>query len=155
MQNLREQLLQAGLVTKDDCHKADQSDAKKNRARKAKPRAQPMAPSNARLKKDQQPRQPAARLVDLSDEAVLAIARAIETYRLREDTRGDVPFHFTMRDGRVRRLYVSKQVSGGLESGRLAIVENVESHRHIIVSAEAVGYIKEADASAVRFHNAL
>ena len=90
-------------------------------------------------------------MLDLSDPNQLALSRAIETHKVRENTRGDVPFHFALRDGRVRKMFVSKETQSALESGRLAIVENGEAEVHIIVSAEAVPAITAVDPQVVRF----
>ena len=65
-------------------------------------------------------------------------------YCVRGNIRGDVEFYFSLRDGRVRKLFVSQQISGGLASGRLAIVENGAPDAHIIVSSEAVAEIGRA-----------
>ena len=55
--------------------------------------------------------------------------------------------------GRVRKIFVNKVTSEGLEAGRLAIVEDGEAGRHVIVASAAVAAIREVDADAVRFAN--
>ena len=74
---------------------------------------------------------------------------------MRGETRGEMEFYFKLRDNRVRKMYVSKEISGGLQSGRLAIVENGEPDKHIIVGCDAVAPIAEIDPGMVRFFNQL
>lgn len=164
MQSLRDQLLQAGLVTKEQVNKADADEHRKGRRKRSRRRPQADAapkPAEAPAAASPQPRkngaklkqQPLNRLMDLSDPDTLRVFQAIDAHRVRNEVEGEVPFYFTLRDGRVRRLYVSEEVSRGLEGGRFAIVENGEPEQHILVTAEAVSSIRAADPQAVRFHN--
>lgn len=134
MHNLRESLLKAGLVTQEQVSKVE---AEKSGRRRSK------GPRDAQ--------RPAPRMLDLSDPKQLEIARAIEAHKVRDGTRGDVPFHFALRDGRVRKMFVSKETQSALESGSLAIVENGEAEAHVIVSAEAIPAISAVDPQVVRF----
>lgn len=143
MQSLRDQLLKAGLVTQEQVTKAETEQTKPTRRRKRS------------SKKSAGPRPVVpVKMPELSEPNRLALMQAIEEHRVRGDTRGEVEHYFTLRDGRVRRMYVTKEVYGGLVSGRLAIVEKGEIDRHIIVSAEALAVIRSIDVEAVRFHNA-
>lgn len=162
MHSLRTQLLKAGLVTKEQASKADahaNRKTKRRRTRKRNPEApqaaKPAAPvaPKPRSPRNRLKQQPLNRLMDLSDPNKLQVFQAIDTHRVRNEVEGDVPFYFTLRDGRVRRLYVSEEVSRGLEGGRFAIVENGEPEEHILVTSEAVSPIRAADPNAVRFHN--
>ncbi len=146
MQNLRDQLLKAGLVSEEQVTKVESQ--RRSRPKKKK------RPIQAKPTKKEIAAQPLNRMVDTSDPARLEILQAVEIHRVRGNTRGDVEFYFPLRDGRVRKLFVSQQISGGLASGRLAIVENGAPDSHIIVSSEAVSAIRAADANAVRFFNA-
>lgn len=146
MQNLRDQLLKAGLVTEEQVTKAEAQARPRPKKKPKKPRSAPTRREVAA--------QPVNRMVDTSDPVRLEILQAVEEHRVRGNTRGDVEFYFSLRDGRVRKLFVSPQISGGLASGRLAIVENGAPDTHIIVSSEAVAAIRAADANAVRFFNA-
>jgi uncharacterized protein YaiL (DUF2058 family) len=134
-------------LQKQDAQKQDpqKQDAQKQDAQK---QPQPQKPSKKQLAK-----QPVNRMLDLSDPKMLKILQAIEANRVREETKGDISFHFTLRDGRVRKIYVNQVTSEGLEAGRLAIVEHGEIGRHVIVGAGALSSIREADAEAVRFAN--
>lgn len=182
MQNLREQLLKAGLITEDQKTKAETQLDRKNPRRRDDTRPPPRnngngngdkahangngngQPSQNQAPQGQQPqqqkpskkqlaKQPLNRMLDLSDPKVLKIYQAIEANRVREDTKGEIPFHFTLRDGRVRKIFVNKPTSESLEAGKMAIVEDGEVGRHVIVASSAVALIREADAEAVRFAN--
>jgi uncharacterized protein YaiL (DUF2058 family) len=157
MQNLREQLLKAGLITEEQISDADaraeKEQAKKKRAPGKPRREEKKEPDRPKLSKKQLMKQPLNRMLDLSDPRLLKIFQAIEEHRLREDAKGEMPFHFTLRDGHVRKIMLTEQVVRALEKGELAIVESGEKDRHVIVRAEAVPIIREADADAVRFAN--
>jgi uncharacterized protein YaiL (DUF2058 family) len=171
MQSLRDQLLKAGLVTVEQAERSNQGDKRRGRGRegqrneggkdggkvdakaegkvdgkpeaKGQPAPKPKRPHNG----------PIPRMVDLSDPIRLRIFQAIEVHRLRGETQGDQPFYFTLRDGRVRKLFVTSAISKELEGGKLAIVENGASDQHVIVAVDAVYAIREADPEAVRFSN--
>lgn len=177
MQNLRDQLLKAGLITEEQRQRAEARAEREARAKKgAAPaekapgdgskRGAPVAgaPQGSAEKSGDSSRpkparkdarsSPVNRMVDLSDPRLLRLFQLIEEYRLREDPKGDVTFHFTLRDGRVRKILITEAVSEGLEAGRLAIVESGDQNRHVIVVAEAAPLIRDVDPEAVRFCNA-
>jgi uncharacterized protein YaiL (DUF2058 family) len=133
MHSLRDHLLKAGLVTKEQAAKAE-------------------AEKNGKKKKRRPPKKP--RMIDLSDPQRLKIQQAIESHKIRKETSGEIAFNFTLRDGRIRKMFVSKETQAGLVSGNLAIVENGEAESHIIVSSQALSVINDVDRDAVRFHNA-
>lgn len=166
MQNLREQLLKAGLITTEQRERAEADmDRGRNRRRapdrptedrRSKPAlAAPQSENRDRpkLSKKELMRQPLNRMLDTSDPKMLGILQAIEQHRLRDETKGEVPFHFTLRDGRVRKIFVTSNVSAGLEAGRLAIVESGDESRHVIVASDAVTAIRQLDPEAIRFVN--
>ena len=72
----------------------------------------------------------------------------LKAYRVWGRIRDDDPGPY------VRKILVNKATSEGLEAGRMAIVEDGEAGRHVIVKTDAVALIREADAEAVRFANA-
>lgn len=181
MQNLREQLLKAGIITNEQKTKAESQLDKKNHRRPQQqqpreprrdgsgpsapaaakdgasaPAPQNQSPNNNGQKpsKKQLAKQPLNRMLDLSDPKTLKILQAIESHRVRSVTKGEIPFHFTLRDGHVRKIFVNQMTSEGLEEGKLAIVEDGEASRHVIVDAKAVPAIREIDGDAVRFANA-
>lgn len=139
MQTLREQLLQAGLVTAEQAEKADdKTPAKSRRSRRS-------GRGRAKTGVD--------RAVDLEDPKRLAIMKAIEQHRLRDDHEGEIAFNFTTRgDIKIRKLFVNVRTAARLGAGELAIVENGNAQDHIIVTKEAVAPIRAVDPDAVRFH---
>ena len=159
MQSLRDQLLKAGLVTKEQAQKAEGGANRRRKRRGGRSRTKPEGAGaeetkQAAAKPVKKPGdQPVNRMVDLTLPGMLEIMQAVETHRLREDVTGEVPFYFTLRDQRVRKLFVTHEISRGLEAGRLAIVENGAADQHIIVTSEAVSPIRAADPEAVRFFN--
>ena len=160
MQSLRDQLLKAGLVTKEQAQKAEggASRRRKRRGGRARSKTAEGGAADETKQADAKPAkkpgdQPVNRMVDLTVPGMLEIMQAVESHRLREDVTGEVPFYFTLRDQRVRKLFVTHEISRGLEAGRLAIVENGAHDQHIIVTSEAVSPIRAADPEAVRFYN--
>ena len=143
MHSLRDHLLKAGLVTKEQVAKAEAEKSGKKKKRRPKKNGGGDRPRAQALN----------RMIDLSDPEKLKLAQAIESFRVRGDTRGEIAFNFTLRDGSIRKMFVSKEMQVGLEKGALAIVENGEVESHIIVSAEALSVIANVDRDAVRFHN--
>jgi uncharacterized protein YaiL (DUF2058 family) len=175
MQNLRDQLLKAGLITEEQ-RSAAEARATKDRD-KRKPRngenkksatemdrapstgeepsdPQRRAASRPKLSRKELMKQPVNRMLDLSDPGLLKIFQAIEEHRVRDNTTGDVPFHFTLRDGHVRKISLKPEIVGALERGEVAIVENGQHDRHTIVASDAVSIIRQVDPEAVRFSNA-
>ncbi len=146
MQSMRDQLLKAGLVSEEQVTKVEAKEKQKKRKRR-----KPARPARA----PEAPRPDVPRVVEMPEHDRISLSRTIERYRVRGDTRGEVEHYFTLRDGRVRKMFVTKEVSGGLVSGRLAIVENGEIDRHTIVDCAALREIGDINTSIVRFHNSL
>ncbi|MBK8011243.1 MAG: DUF2058 family protein [Deltaproteobacteria bacterium] len=170
MQNLRDQLLKAGLVTREQADKAAHDKTRGRGPRRGggkggDPRnasgvgagAGAAAASGSRPHAKGPGRsvgaQPVNRMLDLTDPARLQVFQAIERHRVRDEVSGDLVFHFTLRDGRIRKMFVCDEVSKGLESGALAIVENGSVDDHIVVRREAIEAIGAVDREAVRFCN--
>jgi len=149
MQNLREKLAKAGLVSDDQVAKAEATASRRARERKKTGRPD----SRRRPRLDSSPARGAGPDAGPDDESTLRILRVIEQHRVRGDTRGEQEFHFELRDGRVRKLFLTRDVSHGLAAGRLAVVEWGEPDRHIVVEREAVPKIRAVDGQAIRFFN--
>jgi len=156
MQSLGDQLLKSGWVTEQQLKRVGDK-SKKNASKRRK--AVTGADRSGKGVKD---RSSAAsrrglssevRAVDLSDPSTLKISQAVERHRVRAEIRGEESFHFVLRDGRVRKMLVSKEVSAGLRDGHLAIVEHGDQERHAIVVAEAIQAIGAVDRDAIRFFN--
>lgn len=166
MQSLREHLLKAGIVTEEQAAKAE-ARSKRGRSRRSRRGGRRNKNPEVTVAKTEEGTvevtetkqvaakdQPVNRLVDVSDPIRLQIHQAIEEHRLRDAHEGEVQFHFTLRDGRIRKMFINKPTSEALEGGKLAIVENGQIDEHIIVDSAAIPAIRTADAEAVRFHNA-
>lgn len=149
MHSLRDHLLKAGLVTQEQVTRVEEQKNGRRKKRRGKKTGAKAAPNKTDAKK-----QPVNRMVDLSDPKRLEIAQAIEAHKVRGETSGEVQFHFALRDGRVRKMFISEEMQSGLEKGQLAIVENGDVDAHVIVASEALPAITAVDAEAVRFHNA-
>src|SRR5688500_6499956 len=136
MHSLRDHLLKAGLVTKELAAKAEaEKSGKKKKRRPPKKNGHDNGKPKTHVPN---------RMLDLSDPQRLKIQQAIESHKVRGDTKGEIAFNFTLRDGRIRKMFVSKEMQAGLGSGNLAIVENGEAESHIIVSSQALAQIGRA-----------
>lgn len=170
MQNLRDKLLKAGLVTTEQAEKADKPDEprprpERRRERTERPasagtgpwlvaRPQPLAsipklPPLAGSKASQQleARQQLERDRRLR-EKVLAAQVAVEP--------GERIFYFVTRKNRLRRLELSDAQAEALEQGRLAVVERPDPAQieHALVPGELALPLVAEFPKAVRFLNA-
>ncbi len=163
MQSLSDQLLKAGLITEEQFARA-KSGPKRGRKRprrsgavrrNAQNAGAALAGAQAGPQAEERRAKSGAvpRMLDLKDPGKLKICQAVEKHRLRDDTSGEVSFHFVLRNQRVGKMFVSQEVAKRLEAGELAIVEFGTAEDHAIVSAPAVSAIRAVDGDAVRFHN--
>jgi uncharacterized protein len=133
MQNLRDKLLKAGLVTEQEAREAE---------RKAgKPQGTIHHKQQAQSEEERQRREA---------ERALRLRQLVEANRVREPP-GEVNFHFVKRSGKVGRLAVSPETAKLLESGAAAVVEDPGNPEHAVVPGEAAKRIYEVDKQAVRF----
>jgi uncharacterized protein YaiL (DUF2058 family) len=141
MQSLRDKLLAAGLVTKEQATKAVEAAPKPPRQLPALPPL-PGSKAHQRLASKQQLRLDRELL-----ELVLANEVPLEP--------GDTTFYFATRKGKVRRLEISKAQADRLEAGDLAVVERPEPARleHSLVPKETAERIHGLFPNAVRFFN--
>jgi uncharacterized protein YaiL (DUF2058 family) len=160
MQNLRDKLLKAGLVTEKQAQQAA-------REQRQGPGAKTHKEREKALSEEEQQRRAAfaAREAELSEErrkeaAKLAEARMqserarrlrqlVETHRIREA--GEVSFHYVRRNGKVGRLDLSLETQKQLEQGAAAVVDDPGSPDCAVVSADAAKRIYEVDPQAIRF----
>lgn len=159
MQNLRDKLLKAGLVT--------QEQAKQAEVRVAKPR--PLAPSE-RPERPERPERAESRIPKLPplpgsrEHQRLMSKRQLELdKRMREivlaaqvpTEPGNQTFYFVTRKQRLRRLELSPAHQQALESGALAVVERPDPGQieHALVPAETAEKLLGLSEKAVRFLN--
>jgi uncharacterized protein YaiL (DUF2058 family) len=170
MQNLRDKLLKAGLVSAEQ---AKQSEA---RQKTEEPnRARPAAPERPRRFEAQAPRdarevRPESRIPKLPPlPGSREHQRLISKQQLELDRKirdlvagaqvalepGDQTFHFVTRKGRLRRLELAAAQREKLEKGELAVVERPDPGQieHALVPAAAADQLLALSARAVRFFN--
>ncbi|MEE2903752.1 MAG: DUF2058 family protein [Myxococcota bacterium] len=141
MHNLREKLLSAGLVTEAQTTQIENLEKKKvqngQKARRSKTSSRGASAGQSHA----------------SDPKLAPALKAIEEHRIRGDIRGTEEFHFEDRSRKVRRMYLTKEIAHGLRSGRIAIVESGDPHRHVIVGKAAIQKIFGVDREMVRYFN--
>lgn len=181
MQNLRDKLMQAGLVSKEQSEAAEvENQRKQEAARKAREqRHTPAAsrpPPNRSHPSGSRPHShsstpkyeaPIPKLPPLPGSKAhqrLEALRQVELdKRIRELVRsqevlpegGDVRFHFMTRKGKLRRLEISQAQQKLLEEGKLAIAERPEPAmiEHSIIPREAAEKLLMLSEKSVRFYN--
>ena len=175
MQNLRDKLLKAGLVTAEQAEKAATEPARAAEAKRARPErpsgseGRPATTGNgpwitARLK-------PLGAVPKLPPLAGSKASQRLEAKRQLERDRqlrervtaaqvavepGEQTFYFVTRKNRLRRLELSLEQAAALEQGRLAVVErpNPAQIDHALVPAPLAAELLTDFPKAVRFLNA-
>ncbi|MCB1744885.1 MAG: DUF2058 family protein, partial [Gammaproteobacteria bacterium] len=138
--SLQEQLLKAGLVTEDQVKKTRHES---RRSEKSRPKAakKQRGAANARkpdaraeaVRREQEAKREQDRKLNLEREALKAAREAKQRARqfarkvCVNDAQAEVAFHF-VRNGAVKRLYVTEAQRQGLVAGSLAIVAPAETH---------------------------
>ena len=159
MQNLRDKLLKAGLVTEKQAKEAERKAVKppgtvqqkqQVLSEEERQRREAFALREAELREER--RKDAARKTEArqQSERALRLRQLVEANRVREPP-GEVNFHFVKRSGKVGRLSVSAGTAKLLESGAAAVVEDPGNPEHAVVPGEAAKRIYEVDKQAVRF----
>ena len=158
MQNLRDKLLKAGLVSDKQAQEAarDQRPPKKHREREEaqsveeKQRRDAFAAREAELGEER--RKEAAKVAEakMQSERARRLRQLVESNRLREAP-GEVSFHFVKRSGKIGRLALSPETAKLLESGGAAVVDDPGSPEQAVVPAEAAKRIYQVDPQAIRF----
>ncbi|MBM4378123.1 MAG: DUF2058 family protein [Deltaproteobacteria bacterium] len=154
MQDLRDKLLKAGLVTREQ---ADQATRKEP---PAAPRARPVqAPAEPRV-----PRLPPLALPGTAAHSrLLALQQQELDAKIRQAVKagevplepGEVTFHFVTRKQKLRRLELSASQAKALEDGTLAVVERPEPGgiEHALVPAAVADQLALVSSKVVRFYN--
>ena len=159
MQNLRDKLLKAGLVTEKQAEEAArdqrQGSAKKHREREKalseeeRQRREAFAAREAELAEER--RKEAAKQAEarMQSERARRLRQLVETHRLRDS--GEIAFHYVRRNRKVGRLDVSAETQKMLEQGAAAVVDDPGSPDCAVVPADAAKRIYEVDPQAIRF----
>ena len=158
MQNLRDTLLKAGLVSDKQVQEAARTERPPKRHRERedaqsveeKQRREAFAAREAELGEER--RKEAAKVAEakMQSERARRLRQLVESNRLREAP-GEVSFHFVKRSGKIGRLAISPATAKLLESGAAAVVDDPGSPDHAVVPAEAARRIYEVDPQAIRF----
>ena len=172
MQNLRDKLLKAGLVSAEQAAKAEKTaepapppERRRERPERPSPGAKPGGPMLvARL-------QPLSAVPKLPPLPGSKASQRLEAKRQREQDRqlrervlaaqvpvepGERVFYFVTRKNRLRRLELSNAQAEALEQGRLAVVERPDPAQieHALVPGEVALALVTEFPKAVRFLNA-
>ena len=159
MQNLRDKLLKAGLISEKQAKEADRGERKPQGTVKQKQqsiseeerqRREAFALREAEVAEER--RKEAAKRTEArqQSERALRLRQLVEANRVREPP-GEVNFHFVKRSGKVGRLAISPDTAKLLEGGAAAVVEDPGNPEHAVVPGEAAKRIYEVDRQAVRF----
>src|SRR5256714_11625185 len=158
MQNLRDKLLKAGLVTEKQAKESERRGAKPQGTVKQKEqsiseeerqRREAFALREAELAEER--RKEAAKRTEArqQSERALRLRQLVEANRVREPP-AEGNSNFVKRSGKVGRLAVSQETAKLLESGAAAVVEDPGNPEHAVVAGEAAKRIFEVDKLAVR-----
>ncbi|MFL5321613.1 MAG: DUF2058 family protein, partial [Myxococcaceae bacterium] len=177
MQNLRDKLLKAGLVSKEQTEAAEAEKQRKaeeaKRAREQRrdnvPRGQPAARPSGAAARPPAREAPIPKLPPLALPGSKAFQRLEALKQLELDKKireivrageapveaGEVKFHFMTRKGKLRRLEMTEGQQKLLEEGKLAVVERPEpgSIEHSLVTRETAELLLPLSEKAVRFYN--
>ncbi|MHB8878000.1 MAG: DUF2058 family protein [Myxococcaceae bacterium] len=161
MQNLRDKLLKAGLVSKEQSKEAEEA---ANR-----PKAAPRRVESSPRRQQREPRDVPAfdipKLPPLPGSKAYHRLEALKQRELDDKLRelvlttevplelGLHPFHFVTRKGRLRRLDLSEAQAKALEEGKLAVVERQEPGQieHALVPPEIAERMMALFPKSVRF----
>ena len=163
MQNLRDQLLKTGLISKGQKHQVEQE---KRHERKQLKKGQADEIAQEQQRQAYEARLEAQRVADReraaaqraqfeAKEKFLRIRQITDYWRLEEPT-GTLRWYFMTRNNVVKYLSVSEPLGLQLSTGALAIVERpeeVEEPRYVLIEREAAELVARVDPTYVRFHN--
>jgi uncharacterized protein YaiL (DUF2058 family) len=164
MQNLRDKLLKAGVVSEKDVQEAE----RKKRDDRPRPggfkaraqqeteeqrqRREAFAAREAELAEER--RKEAAKKAEarLQSERAHKIRQLVEAHRIRDQGR-EASFHFVKRSGKIGRLAVSAETARLLEAGAAAIVEDPGQPEPAVLPGPAAQSVHAVDPRAIRFWN--
>lgn len=165
MQNLRDQLLKAGLANKQQKQQIE-TEKRRSRKRQKRGKAEEIAQEEQRLahearmdsqREADRERAAAQRAEVDAREKLLRLQNIINYWQLDEDDRADRPWYFTTRHNTINHVYVSRPIANRLSAGDVAIVEHPEREDmpYVLVEHDAAAHIEPIDPDLVRFSNRL
>jgi uncharacterized protein YaiL (DUF2058 family) len=163
MENLRDQLLKAGVITKKQKRQTEQE---KRRERKqhnkghlddviqAQQRQAYEAKLEAQRAADQR-RAAAQRAQQEAREKRLQVRHIIDYWKVPEEPAGSRRWYFTTRHNTIQYLYVTEPLAMQLDTGALAIIERPDEAdvSYALVDHEAAALIASIDPQWVRFYS--
>ena len=163
MPSLRDQLLRAGMITKEQKRQVDQEE---RRERKKHQKGQAEEATQAQQRQAYEARLEAQRAADQQRTAAqrtqleareqrLQIRHIIAYWRMPTEPVGTRRWYFATRSNTIKYLYVSEPTASQLSHGALAVVEYPEELEtpYILIDREAATLIARIDPQYVRFHN--
>jgi len=164
MQNLRDQLLQKGLISKGQKQQIEQD---KRRERKQLKKGQADEITQAQQRQAYEAKLEAQRAADRqraaeqralleAKEKLFRIRHIADYWKLPEERAGTRRWYFMTRNKILTHLYVSEPVGLQLSTGALAIIERPEEFaepRYVLIEREAAELVARVDSTYVRFHN--
>ena len=159
MQNLRDMLMKAGLVTEKQAQEAarDQRrgatknvrEREKHVSEEERQRHEAFAAREAELAEEHRVEAAKQAEARMQSERARRLRQLVEAHRIREP--GEVSFHYVRRSGKIGRLDVSLPTQRLLEQGGAAVVEDPGSPDCAVVPGDAAKRIYEVDPLAIRF----
>ena len=140
MQNLRDKLLKAGLVTEKQAKEAERTQRPPKRHREREEKIS-----------EEERRKEAAKAAEarMQSDRARRLRQIVESNRI--DDPGASMFHYVRRSGKIGRLALGSETQKLLESGGAAVVEDPGAPDCAVVAAEAAKKIYEVDPQAIRF----
>lgn len=164
MQNLRDQLLKTGLISKGQKQQVEQD---KRRERKQLKKGQAEALAQEQQRQAFQAKLEAQREADRQRAAVqhaqaeareklLRIRHIIDYWKIPGELSGSRRWYFATRQHVIKYLNVSEPLALQLSMGALAIVEHpgAEEPQYVLLERDAAELVAHVDPGYVRFHNA-
>lgn len=163
MQNLRDQLLKAGLVTKQQKQQTEQD---QRRERKQLKKGQVEELTQEQQRQAHAARLEAQRTADRqraveqrqqveAKEKLLQLRHTIDYWQLPEEPKASRRWYFVTRHNVVKYLPVTAPTALQLRAGALAIVEHPDEAepRYVLVERDAAEVVVHVDPEYVRFYN--
>jgi len=164
MQNLRDQLLQKGLISKGQKQQIEQD---KRRERKQLKKGQADEIAQAQQRQAYEAKLEAQRAADRqraaeqralleAKEKLFRIRHIADYWNLSEEPSGTRRWYFMTRNNSLKYLSISEPIGLQLSTGTLAIVERPEEFeepRYLLIEREAAELVARIDPTYVRFHN--
>ena len=163
MQNLRDQLLKAGIASKKQKQQVEQD---KRRERKRHKKGQVETAAMEQQRQAHEARLEAQRRADRERAAAqraeleakeqrLRLQHIIDYWQLPDDVGNTRRWYFTTRRHTITYVYVSEPTAERLRLGAVAIVEclDADEERYVLVEHEGAEHIAPIDRHRIRFSN--